>query len=106
MHGEVCYRNAPKFSDTKALANSADPEQTAPRGGAVLSGSTLLAIPSTPLGHNFSMERSFCLNFGVVLVTFLVSENLGTLRYMYITLRYMYISQCVINTHYYLSNLI
>ena len=26
------YRNDPKFSDTQALANSADPDQTAPRG--------------------------------------------------------------------------
>ena len=30
---DVCnYRNDPKFSDTQALANSADPDQTAPRG--------------------------------------------------------------------------
>ena len=57
--------NDPKFSDTQALANSAYPDQTAPRG-AVWSGSTLLAIPFTTFGHNFSMERSFCLNFGVV----------------------------------------
>ena len=27
-----CYRNDPKFSDRKVLANSADPDQTAPRG--------------------------------------------------------------------------
>ena len=26
------YRNDPKFSDTQALANSADPDQTVPRG--------------------------------------------------------------------------
>ena len=26
------YRNDPKFLDTQALANSADPDQTAPRG--------------------------------------------------------------------------
>ena len=38
------YRNDPKFSDRYAWANSADPDQTAPRG-AVWSGSTLFAIP-------------------------------------------------------------
>ena len=36
-----------KFSDGKFLANSAVPDQTAPRG-AVLSGSTLFAFPSSP----------------------------------------------------------
>ena len=29
------HRNDPKFSDRDAWANSADPDQTAPRGGAV-----------------------------------------------------------------------
>ena len=29
------YRNDPKFSDRQVWANSADPDQTAPRGGAV-----------------------------------------------------------------------
>ena len=29
------YRNDPKFSDRYAWANSADPDQTAPPGGAV-----------------------------------------------------------------------
>ena len=29
------YRNDPKFSDGLVLANSADPDQTAPLGGAV-----------------------------------------------------------------------
>ena len=48
------YRNDPKFSDRYAWANSADPDQTAPRG-AVWSGSALFA--------------QTCL-----------SENLGTLR--------------------------
>ena len=37
------YCNDPKFSDRYAWANSADPDQTAPRG-AVLSGSTLFAF--------------------------------------------------------------
>ena len=31
MH-ENLYRNDPKFSDRQAWANSADPDQTAPRG--------------------------------------------------------------------------
>ena len=43
------YRNDPKFSDRYAWANSADPDQTAPRG-AVWSGSTLFAIPSELFG--------------------------------------------------------
>ena len=45
----VNYRNDPKFSDGQVWANSADPDQTAPRG-AVWSGSTLFAIPSTSFG--------------------------------------------------------
>ena len=28
----VLYQNDPKFSDRQVLANSADPDQTAPRG--------------------------------------------------------------------------
>ena len=43
------YRNDPKFSDIYAWANSADPDQTAPRG-AVWSGSTLFANPSASFG--------------------------------------------------------
>ena len=42
--------NDPKFSDSQAWVNSADPDQTAPRG-AVCSGSTLFAIPSASFGH-------------------------------------------------------
>ena len=38
------YRNDPKFSERQIWANSADPDQTAPRG-AVWSGPTLFAIP-------------------------------------------------------------
>ena len=45
------YRIDPKFSDRYAWANSADPDQTAPRG-AVWSGSTLFAIPSASFGIN------------------------------------------------------
>ena len=41
------YSNDPKFSDRKVWANSADPDQTAPRG-AVLSGSSLFAIFFAP----------------------------------------------------------
>ena len=43
------YRNDPKFSDRKAWANSADRDQTAPKG-AVWSGSTLFAILSASFG--------------------------------------------------------
>ena len=41
---KIAYLNDPKFSGTQALANSADPDQTAPIG-VVGSGSTLLVIP-------------------------------------------------------------
>ena len=41
----INYSNDPKFSDRYAWTNSADPDQTAPRG-AVWSGSTLFAIAS------------------------------------------------------------
>ena len=40
------YCNGPKFADRYAWANSADPDQTAPRGA----GSTLFAIPSASFG--------------------------------------------------------
>ena len=43
------YPNDPKFLDRYAWANSADPDQIAPRG-AVWSGSTLFAIPSASFG--------------------------------------------------------
>ena len=46
---DASYRNDPKFSDRQVWANSADPEQTAPRG-AVWSRSTLFAIPSASFG--------------------------------------------------------
>ena len=36
MHiGFLCYHNDPKFSDRYAWANSADPDQTAPRGSLI-----------------------------------------------------------------------
>ena len=31
--GQLQYRNIPKFSDRQVWANSADPDQAAPRGG-------------------------------------------------------------------------
>ena len=40
------YRNDPKISDRQVLANSAVPDQTAPRGAGVWSGSALFAILS------------------------------------------------------------
>ena len=43
------YHNVPKFWGGQIWANSADPDQTAPRG-AVWSGSTLFAIPSASFG--------------------------------------------------------
>ena len=55
-------RNDPKFSDTQALANIADPDQAYPRG-ALCSGSTLLAIPSTPFVHNLFFRKIFLVEF-------------------------------------------
>ena len=45
----MVYRNDPKFSDRYAWVNSADLDQTAPRG-VVRSGSTLFIIPSASFG--------------------------------------------------------
>ena len=45
----IKYHNVPKFSDRQNWANSADPDQTAPRI-AVWSGSALFAIPSASFG--------------------------------------------------------
>ena len=73
------YRNDPKFSDGQAWANSADPDQTAPRG-AVWSGSTLFAIPSASFGlitlwYNYIVQILEWLQ-----QFFWVSEYLGNLR--------------------------
>ena len=48
--GENKYPIDPKFSDGQVVANSADPDQTAPRG-AVWSGFTLFAILSASFGN-------------------------------------------------------
>ena len=53
------YHYFPKFLDGQAWANSAHPDQTAPRG-AVWSGSTLFAIPSA------SFEKLSCSTFRVI----------------------------------------
>ena len=55
------YQNGPKFSDRNVWANSADPDQTAPRGAA-WSGSTLFAIPSALFGH-ITQQQSTLFNF-------------------------------------------
>ena len=44
-----------KVSDKMADANSADPDQTAPKG-AVWSGSTLFAIPQSILRNNYTSK--------------------------------------------------
>ena len=75
--GEICrplqYRNDPKFSDRKVWANSADPDQTAPR-------SSLFAIPVI-FWTKYPKVCALCLNFREITDNFLVCENLGTLRY-------------------------
>ena len=69
------YHNDLKFSDRLVCANSADPDQTAPRG-AVWSGSLLFA---TPFLTKYAMVWPLCLNFRR---SFLASENLGHLWYV------------------------
>ena len=48
--------NVLKFHTPKWLANSADPDQTAPKG-AVWSGSTLFAIPLIILRNNWKSKK-------------------------------------------------
>ena len=55
------YRNDPKFSDRHAWANSADPDQIDPRGGAVSSGSTLLRRSS--LISFYTVCHSVCIGW-------------------------------------------
>ena len=74
----IC-RNDPKFSDREVWANSADPDQTAPRG-AVWSGSSLFAIPFSHDGQNILLFGPFVWILGSLQQSFLASENLGTLR--------------------------
>ena len=73
------YRNVPKFSDREVWANSADPDQTAPRG-AVWSGSTLFAIPSTLFGLITLWQSHIVQILGWLQQTVWVSEYLGNLR--------------------------
>ena len=72
------YRNFPKFSD-RVWANSADPDQTAPRG-AVWSGSTLFAIPSASFGLTTLWYSRIVQILEWLQQMFWVSEYLGNLR--------------------------
>ena len=74
------YCNFPKFSDGQIWANSADPDQTAPRG-AVWSGSTLFAIPSASFGCITRRNSHLVQLLGWLQINFQVSEILGFLRY-------------------------
>ena len=73
------YHNFPKFSDRQVWANSADPDQTAPRG-AVWSGSTLFAIPSASFGCITVRKSHLFQLLGWLQKFFGVSEYLGNLR--------------------------
>ena len=78
------YCNNPKFSDRYAWANSADPDQTAPRGaprGAVWSGSTLFAIPCASFGLITLWQSHIVQSLEWLQQIFRVSEYLGNLRY-------------------------
>ena len=73
-------RNFPKFSDRQVWANSADADQTAPRG-AVWSGSTLFAILSVSFGWITLRKRHLVQLLGWLQQILWVSEYLGNLRY-------------------------
>ena len=56
------YGKCPKISNTKVsdkmtYANSADPDQTAPEGGPVSSGSTLFATPLSILNNRYIKSK-------------------------------------------------
>ena len=82
LHIET-YHNDPKFLDTYAWANSADPDQTAPSPrGAVWSGSTLFAIPSASFGLITLWYSHIVQILEWLQQIFWVSEYLRNLRYM------------------------
>ena len=72
------YHNYPKFPERQVSANSADPDQTAPRG-AVWSGSTLFAIPSASFGCITLRKRHPVQLLGWLQQMFWASEYLGSL---------------------------
>ena len=74
------YGNDPKFSDRYAWANSADPDQTVPRG--VWSGCTLFAIPSASFGLTTVWYSHIVQILEWLQQTFWMSEYLGNLRYV------------------------
>ena len=76
IHWNVTYRNFPKFSDRQVWANSADPDQTAPRE-AVWSGSTLFAIPSASFGRITLRKCHLVQLLGWLQQILWVSEYLG-----------------------------
>ena len=57
------YRNDPKFSDRYAWANSADPDQTAPRIYTVCNSSCIFWM-------HYSTVKPSCLNFRVITANF------------------------------------
>ena len=73
------YHNVPKFSDRQFGANSADPDQTAPRGSLirVYTVCDFLCI----FWMHYCQEKSSCSTFRVITANFRVSETLGVLRY-------------------------
>ena len=74
-----CYRNDPKFSDRYAWANSADPDQTAPRSSLIRVYSVCHSV--SIVWTHYSMVEPQSSNFGVITSIFWgVSEYLGNLR--------------------------
>ena len=69
------YRKDPKFSDRQAWANSADPDQTVPRGF------TLFAILSASFGLITLWKSHIAQILEWLQQIFGVSEYLGNLRY-------------------------
>ena len=71
--------------------NSADQDQTAPRG-AVWSGSSLFAIPFASFGQIILWFGLFVWVLGSLQQSFLASENLGTLQYVSHTTCFLHMS--------------
>ena len=74
------YHNVPTFSDGQVWANSADPDQTAPRSSSLI---RVYAVCNSLciFWMHYSKEKPSCSTFRVITADFRVSEILGFLRY-------------------------
>ena len=76
VNSDKNYHNVPKFSDRQVWANSADPDQTVPRGLIrVYTVCNSLCI----FWMHYCKEKPSCSSFRVITTNFRVSEILGIL---------------------------